>query len=490
MYSLGIARAPVLLDNGRNAAPETAQAITLPCDLAGRFDHVRKRHWYAFTANKGDAWDIDVLGDRLGSPTDLYLSIREAATQKVVVDLDDTPGGRTLDPPRYRFVAPADGRYLVLLGAHFADPQQPPRNLYRLVIRREQPDFRLFVSNQAGAGVVRKGTNDALPIQVTRLGGWNGEILVTAEKLPPGVSCRPQIVGPGIKQCLLVFQTAADAAMWTGEITIQGVATIQGQAVTRPVWAVAPSPKGSLPGTRLDPGIGLAVRDSAPFQLSVGKEKTVLVLGETLTVPVTITRRWPDLKTPVKISPLSLPPGLSQSGKSALLTLEGEEATAVVKLETKKELVPGTYTVLFQAKAQMPLGQDRAGKAKANVSVSVPSAPLTLIVLPRQVAVLGFSPAIPDIRRGEAAEVTVKVKRLYDYQGEFKVRVVIPDSVPGLAAGTAVIPAGKDEVKLVLKALPSAQLGPCSGLTVQALAQWQADRPILHETKLTVNVTK
>jgi hypothetical protein len=490
VYHLGIARAPVILGNESNGAPETAQELTLPCDVAGRFDQSRRRHWYVFSAKKGEAWDIDVLGDRLGLPIDLYLSIRDAATQKSVVELDDTPGGRTVDPPRYRFVAPADGRYLVLVGAHSVDLHQTPRNLYRLVIRQEQPDFRLLVSNQAGAGVVRKGAADTLPIQVTRLGGWKGEIIVTAEGLPPGVTCKPQIIGPGIKLCPLVFQTAADASVWSGEIKIRGVATIQGQAVTRQVWTVVANPKGFLPGTRFDPGIGLAVRDSAPFQLSVGKEKAVLVQGEKLTVPVTVARRWQDLKGPVKISPLSFPPGLSISGKSALVTFEAQETTVVVKLETKQDLVPGTYSVLFQARAQIPFEQGVGSKGKANVGVSVPSAPLTLTVLPRQVAALGLTPAEPTIRIGQAADVIVKVKRLHDYQGEFKVEVVIPDSVSGLLVGDAVIPAGKDEAKLVLKASPLARPGRHSELIVRVLARFQADHQIVHEAKLTVNVAK
>jgi hypothetical protein len=386
-------------------------------------------------------------------------------------------------------VAPADGRYLVLVGTHFADPRHAFRNLYRVVIRRERPDFHLFVSNQTGVGVVRKGANDTIPIQVSRLGGWNGEILVTALGLPPGVTCTPQMIGPGVKQCPLVFRIADDAPTWTGEIKIEGRATVEGQAVQRPVWALVPGLKGSLPGTRLDPGIGLAVRDSAPFQMSIGKERIVLVQGEKLRVPVTVTRRRPDVKAPVKIRALSLPPGLSISGKPLSLTFAADEATVVLDLEMKKELVPGTYTVVFQAKAPIPPVQDVGSKSKANVEVSVPSAPLTLTVLPRQVAEVRLSPAEPAVRVGGTAEVMVKVKRLSAYQGEFKVQVVIPDAVRGLTAGEAVIPAGKDEAKLVFKASPSAPPGPCVGLTVRALAQVPAHEPIVHEARLTVNVT-
>src|SRR5262249_19320190 len=51
-YLLTYARAPVVLDNEANDTPETAQEVTLPCEIAGRVEKKRDRDWYSFTAKK------------------------------------------------------------------------------------------------------------------------------------------------------------------------------------------------------------------------------------------------------------------------------------------------------------------------------------------------------------------------------------------------------------------------------------------------------
>src|SRR5205823_10858526 len=43
---LTFARAPVVLDNGGNDTPETAQPVTPPCEIAGRVEKRRDRDWY------------------------------------------------------------------------------------------------------------------------------------------------------------------------------------------------------------------------------------------------------------------------------------------------------------------------------------------------------------------------------------------------------------------------------------------------------------
>ena len=47
-------------------------------------------------------------------------------------------------------------------------------------------------------------------------------------------------------------------------------------------------------------------------------------------------------------------------------------------------------------------------------------------------------------------EVVVKVARQYDFDGEFKVQLVLPPGSQGVYAAEVTIPAGKDEAKLVL----------------------------------------
>ena len=51
---LTYARASVVIENDDNDTPEKAQAVNVPCEIAGRIDKKRDRDWYVFDAKKGD----------------------------------------------------------------------------------------------------------------------------------------------------------------------------------------------------------------------------------------------------------------------------------------------------------------------------------------------------------------------------------------------------------------------------------------------------
>src|SRR5262249_45742488 len=87
-FLITYAKAPVVLDKGDHNTPETAQTITVPCEVAGRIEKRRDRDWYEFSAKKGAVYKIEVLSDRLGSPTDMYFILRNVATKQDLADVD------------------------------------------------------------------------------------------------------------------------------------------------------------------------------------------------------------------------------------------------------------------------------------------------------------------------------------------------------------------------------------------------------------------
>ena len=146
----------------------------MPCEIAGRIEKKRDRDWYSFTAKKGDVLSIELYGDRLGSPLDLYAVLKSAGPKgNTIVELDDSneqvPNqffARGDDPPRYQFKAPADGTYLLLVSSRDADVEAGPRHQYRVRIAEEKPDFRLVLMpsspNAPDACVVRRGGDAVL----------------------------------------------------------------------------------------------------------------------------------------------------------------------------------------------------------------------------------------------------------------------------------------------------------------------------------------
>jgi hypothetical protein len=505
-FLLTYALAPVILDNENNDTPETAQELTLPCEIAGRIEKKGDRDWYAFAAKKGEVYSIEVYGDRLGSPLDMYFVLRNPGAKGGNVEMDDNPEimnpvqffTRTDDPPVYRFVVPQDGKYQLLIASRDAAVQAGPRHLYRVRITPEQPDFRLVVMPQAqtapDACILRQGSRQYFTVFVWRQDGWNDEISLSADGLPPGVTCPPQKVGPGLHEATLVVSAAAEAKDWTGPITIKGTALINGQNVVREARGATitwPAIQQNVPTiSRLDHGLVLAVRaDKTPFTLTAETDKTQAHPGEKVTIPVKLKRLAPDFKLPVQLSVLNLPtqgPRNKGNRNNPQMTINPGQDDAKVVVDLKPTVAPGTYSVVIRGEA---LAQPNKGNRNVPTGLVQASEPITLTVVPRQLAKITVTPETPAVAAGKDTEVVVKVTRMNDYQGKLRLELVAPRGA-GISAEEVVVPAGKSEAKLVLKVSGKAPRGEKPELLMRATATGRDGTPITQEVKFNVRVAK
>ena len=119
----------------------------------------------------------------------------------------------------------------------------------------------------------------------------------------------------------------------------------------------------------------------------------------------------------------------------------------------------------------------------------LPSAPVSLTVLPKTLATFTIDNASPTVKVGNQMAVVVRVRRQYNFNGEFKVQLVLPPSAKGVEAGEVVIPAGKDEATLTIRVPAGTAPGNRGNLVVRATAQY-GKTSVPHEAKLTVNVVK
>jgi hypothetical protein len=499
---IGLARSPLVLDNGKNDTPETAQEVPVPCEIAGHIEKLRDRDWYAFTAKKGDTYILDILSDRLGAPTYPYFMLRNDKSD--LKESDDNQDmlsrkffARSEDPQPFRFVVPADGKYRLMVSSRLADAVAGPRHFYRVRITPPQPDFHLVAlatdEYRPSATTVLAGGQEAFTLFALRQDGFAGEINVRVEGLPAGVTAARQRIGGNLRETSLVLSAAKDAAAWTGPIKIVGTATIDGKKVVRearPASIVWPVPPGQNMPTisRVDRSNLLAVRPGAPYNLALNIDKPALVQGEKGTLKVKLTRISPDFKTPltVQTNPTELPPGLSINNNQPI-TLAANATEGTLPINVPPNLQPGTYNIVLRTQTQMPFNKDPMAKQKPNTLIVLPSAPALLTILPKALASLSLSTTNATVKTGKEAEVLVRVSRQYGYDGEFKIQVVLPPGAKGATIADTVIPAGKNEAKLVIKAggmpvnLPN--------LIVRATAVYQ-DRATTHEVKLNVNVVK
>src|SRR5262249_14672698 len=158
---------------------------------------------------------------------------RNPATKADIVEVDENQDtfslkffARTDDPAVYRFAVPADGQYQLLVASRLGDTVADTRHLYRVRITPHLPDFRLVVLppdyHRPDGNVIEQGGNLAMTVLAWRRDGFNGDIALSAEGLPKGVTCVPQSLAAGLRQATLVLTATADAPLEMSEIKIKG----------------------------------------------------------------------------------------------------------------------------------------------------------------------------------------------------------------------------------------------------------------------------
>jgi hypothetical protein len=508
-FLLTLAKVPVVTDDGRNDTRDGPQPIAIPCEIAGMIEKRRDRDWYAFVAKKGDVIQIEALGDRVGSEAFIYFMLRNATTKQ---DLYESPPdyaepqppkfyARTEDPAPYRFVAPADGKYLLLVGSRLADALVGPRHYYRVRLTPEMPDFFLGVTPPADhrpdGATLLQGGHQSFTVFATRRDGFAGEIRLSVEGLPAGVTCAPQSIAAGGRQTQMVLTAAANATTTVAEIRVKGTAIIGGRQVeheARPAGVVWPPPQNAQVQpllTRLDRSLMLAVRPGAPYAVAPSLDKPAVLQGGKTDLKLKLTRLWPDAKAPLSIQATTadLVPGLTVNNNQPA-TIAADKNDGSVPVVVGAGVAPGKYNLVLRTSGNLPFNKDPAAKQKQPINVVQPSASVSLTVLPKTVANLALANAAPAAKAGSRVEVMVRVARLFEYGGDFKVQLVVPPAVKGISADDVTIPAGRDEAKLVLRVAADAPPGNLSNLIVRATAVLNGDLPVLQETKFGLNILK
>ncbi len=381
---------PVVVEEAANDTAETAQTVTVPCEYVGQFYPQRDTDWVQFQGRKGDVFYLDFQSHRLGANVDARLVVQRVTkndkgeeTVSDVANVDD-PGDRngklgsdfdiSTDDPSYRLTCNDDATYRIMLRDQFGGNRVDPRAIYRLVIRPAQPDFRLFVVSQpvttpvnanlvrVGGVTIRKGGTAAVKVAVQRQDGFDGEIELTTEGLPGGVSMRGVLIGATQVTATLIFEAAEDAADSMGNFRVLGKAKLGEAAVTRVarsgsvVWGTG-NRLQDPPNFRVTQDLALAVigQEVAPAYAEAGEDKVwETSRGGKLEIPVKVKRRR-DFKGDLTLAANGLPGEL----KVANVVIKGDKAEANLAFNvTNKAAKPGVYTFFLRADTKSKLIRD------------------------------------------------------------------------------------------------------------------------------------
>ncbi len=387
--AIGYAKAPVVVAEVEpNGTSVQAQKVAVPCEVVGQFYPERDMDWLEFDATKGQTLWIEAISNQLGMPSDPFFAIYRVTKndkgqeqQTEIAQVDDladrnsrrNPAADEFDPssddPAYKFTAPETGTYRLLIRDQFGDSRKDPSFVYRLAIREPKPDFRLVVyptSPSANAqqqlqtplatASIRRGGTIALAMIVQRRDEFDGEITVSVEELPTGVTSPGAVLGGSVTDGSLVLIAADDAPAWAGTIKVMAKGSIAGREVTREarygvvVWGTA-NRQQQPSEFRLAPALSLGVIDKEiePALVRIGEDRVYETsLGANVEMPIHMTRRG-DFKDTVKLVAV----GLTQQMRPKEVTFDGDKAEAKFELALNQQNIrPGSYTFYMKGETK------------------------------------------------------------------------------------------------------------------------------------------
>lgn len=315
------------------AAGDSPQRITLPCDIAGSFFPAADVDVFEFEAKAGEEWWVEVASERFGLPTDPAVVVqhvgkdgdREVLTD--VAEFGDIPSpikvssnGYAYDGPPYdagtadligKLTIKTDGLHRLQLTDLFGGTRNAPQNVYRLVVRKAEPDFALVAwalhmelrngdRNALSKPIaMRGGATMALEVVAFRRDGFDGEIELVMEGLPEGVTAHGLKIPAGQSRGLMLISAHQEAPRGWSQARFYGRSMIGETAVTRPCrvasmsWPVTDA-WGEFPRPRLVDDLPVSVSgvDFAPLTIApVEKGVIEARAGTTLKIPLVQTRR-------------------------------------------------------------------------------------------------------------------------------------------------------------------------------------------------------
>jgi hypothetical protein len=393
------------------------QKLPVPCEVSGRFTARVRRHAFTFDAAAGSVHLVEVFCNRMGdAPAAPFLLIQklknDAKAADAWVDVQEVyesplnVGGAELRTanrdPSFRLEAKEAGTYRAVVRDLFSTPEGGAGVGFRLAVRAPSPDFRLAVVPASPVGekdskevplwtpLLRRGGAVPLRVIALRRDGFDGDIEVRAEGLPPGVTCAPARLGKADASAVLLLVADDQARAGAAAVRVTGTATVNGAAVTRiarpatvAISDYSKADKVAEVGSRRarEMLIAVAAEDAplsiAPAKGAAGGAVDTYAFAK-LSIPFKVTRRG-DVGAPVPIKLAGHP--LLDKLKEVNVDKAADTAALELDLAALK-VPPGAYTlyaeslakVKYRANAQAAKAAEDAAKAADKAAAELAAA--------------------------------------------------------------------------------------------------------------------
>ncbi|HEY7329256.1 MAG TPA: PPC domain-containing protein [Gemmataceae bacterium] len=337
------------VENEPNDEPAKANRIPVPGAITARFEKKGDLDSFIFALKKDVRYTIQTQTHELGSPTEVYMTLREAGGSggQKVLQVSDPMKEARLDftpPPECDYMLQVE--HLHLWGG--------PDEIYRVSITPSEPSFDLSVAldryNMEQGGKLsipilapRRDFNGPIEISVLGPKGISGTLAVPAGNAPP----------PNQPLGTLVVNVAPDMPVGPYAFQIQGKATINGKVVTKLASVRTIVSQGlanlPLPPKNLLTPIGLAITERPPFTLATKLDAASYAPDKPATLTVTATRA-PGFTAEIALSTSALPPGVTAMMKN--IPANQNDIKLTLTLTPQAKVGNAAITVTGKAKHQ------------------------------------------------------------------------------------------------------------------------------------------
>ena len=377
--TLLVSETPTSVEVEPNDQREQAQQLTLPAVVSGRFDRERDLDWFAVeTDEQGGQYGFEVYCERIAGRADPFLSVTDEKGNPIGM-IDDyghrigSFDGHLRDPSGSINLQPKT-KYRVLVKDTYN--RGGARYQYVLSVRKPQPDFfaaSIHMSNNMSGLNVWQGGSESIDVVIHACDGFNQPVTVTVEGLPAGLHASPLTINNNNRGTLVLWADD-NAAPTVGSFKVFATTVVGDKTLRREVRPFCRV--FNLVGSRELREHFVAVRERAPFALSLVPDRVTVESGQKTDVKLKLVRHWSDFKNAVNYQPLNFQ-GSFQLGNG---TIAPDQTEATLSINVQAGTRPGDYTLSVQGQAQVPFHKDEKSTTRPNTLVSVPSQTVTISV--------------------------------------------------------------------------------------------------------------
>ncbi|KAA1258865.1 putative subtilase-type serine protease precursor [Rubripirellula obstinata] len=292
--------------------PQIAEA---PAAFCGVIEKPGDYDCFAFQAKKGDKFRAQCFArEPFRSPLDAVMNVF-GPNSKSLSSADDIG---TAKDPSIEFTCPVDGQYTLRIFDHLRGGSE--LHQYRVELTKAVPSFSIGLKetrrDNATVAAVPIGAHTAVMAQVTRA-GYNGEIELTVDGLPDGVTAKLFPIPAGRSEIPVLLTASADADYSSSLFRVHGTAS-EKKSGDRSVASLPMSQlhkivlgqnRRMMFGYRTD-FAAAAVTEPPPFQIELVQPQTPIVRRGSKNLKVKIIRDE-GFEDQVQLRTLYNPPGIA-----------------------------------------------------------------------------------------------------------------------------------------------------------------------------------